>query len=455
MAHVLYGVERQGDINLQYAQNGLELNFTEVYRVRADSKTVSMWEVMRDATATDAGVIALLGTNGGVQATGLPLPGYTIDRDGVCRCQNLGGQRSEEQPLEWEFTANWSSRVQDGRGGASQNGDPTVPLEAVIPIRETTYDPITRSRNVDLNGNFYLNGAGQGFGGGVSSDEELPRWDFAQFDVNYEGAVTNFSSTYQGLSGQYAVLTEPDYLNPGTPWVYAPGVYRSVGGSPHTFFAPTDATIFYLNGCVNMIPWLGFKEFTMLLRVRSSKVGFYNGVRKRLTEFSVTYDPQKWWDQPVNKGPYFVAPKLDRKTGNVVNGFDLYPYIYFTSLQEESTTDLVIDQDGLLVHDTVQFSPIVYPGNRVYELELGFSPTGWRVSSIFLNLQGTTEWFGLPRAGFTKVETAPDSSGSREWTYRANRPQGTVQPTVLQYASRNLLPFAGYLRPTLTGPYIP
>lgn len=446
MAHVLYGVKRNSDIGLDYGTDGLELSFTETYRVRADSKTAEQWEVMRDATATDPAVIALLGTNGGVQSTGLPLPGYTISRDGICRCRNLSGQRPENNPLEWEFSATWSSKVQDGRGGASQDGDPTVPLEEIIPIRETMYDSLTRVANVDFQGRMYQNGASTPFDTGLSADEELPRWDFAQFDRNYEGSVSSFSTTYVGMTGEYSVLTEPDYTNSLQPWVWAPGVYRLIN-NVRVFWAPTDQTVFFLNGCINMVPWLGYPAFTLLLRVRSSKVGYYNGARKRLTEFSVIYDRKNWHDKALNAGPQFLAPELDANGNDVVpTKLISYPYIYYSKAEEDGSEDLAIDQRGLLGEDP----PITFPtGYSLFLLFTGnaANPTpAWRTESFFFVLPNT---FGHPYAGAVKVTTV-----DKKKTYRANKPTGLITPNFIEYQNRDLVNFAYYLRPTLVGPYI-
>lgn len=448
MAHILYGVERPGQIQLTYGRDGLELSFTEIYRVRADSKTATMWEVMKDATTEDEDVEALLGTNNGDPSTGLPLPGLTIDRDSICRCRSLSGERLEQNPFEWEFTGQWSSKVQDGRGGISQDGDPTVPLESVIPIRETLYEPIRRQNpGRDQKGNFFINGAGDLLTEGVETEEELPRWDFAQFDRNYEGEVSGFYDTYAGLSGTYAVLTKPDYIRAGTPWVWAPGVYFNNAGT-WVFFAPTDATVFYMNGCVNMVSWLGYDPFTLLLRVRSSRVGYYNGQRKRLTEFSVIYDKQNWWHKVTNAGPNFIAPKLDANGNNVAGQWETYPYIYFRESTETNDTDLVLQQQGLLTFDTTAFpsvNPFVITTNDTA------TANNWEASSPFLRAGGSpVNNYGAPISGLVKVTQA---DGKKTW--RANRPDRTVEPSMIEFVNHEILPFAGYLRPTLTGPYIP
>jgi hypothetical protein len=193
-----------------------------------------------------------------------------------------------------------------------------------------------------------------------------------------------------------------------------------------------------------MVPWLGYPAFTLLLRVRNSRVGFYNGVRRRLTEFSVIYDERNWWDKAINAGPYFIANKLDEDGEDIPLEFVKYPYIYYTDDTETNSSDLAIDQKGLLKGNT---AVITRQGTRLVN---EYVSGKWAVTSLFLQTQHIPQNWGRAYAGVTKVTKADGKK-----TYRANKPSDVIEPWVLEYQNHNVLPFAGYLRPTLTGPYIP
>jgi hypothetical protein len=441
MTHYITGIKRDGGIELTSGSNGLELSFTESYRVKADDKLATMWEVMSTAVAENAGVADLLGYNGDVQTNGLPLPGVTEDRDRICRCRSLNGERNEENPLLWEFTARFSSNVPEGNTGQ----DATVPLEEVIPVRETLYELVNRARSIDLSGQGYTNGAGHLYNPALQVEEELPRWDFTQFDIDYTGSVAATSTLYSGLSSSafaFSLLTKADTTTTSGV-IYPPGVYRNIAGI-NQFYAPTDASIYYFNGCLNSISFRGFDPFTLLLKVRSSKVGFFRGQRKRVTEYSLIFDERNHFDKPINAGPFFIAPKLDAATGDEVvpQEFVSYPYIYYSQDEEDDGTDLAIDQDGLLTRSTLAEQVV----NK--NLILAFNPDEGKLQhrTVFAISGGVNYGLfpardGWPLAGVKKAKT---SSG--KFTYRAAKADASVEPMYIEFANHNLLNFNNHLR---------
>jgi hypothetical protein len=427
------GVRREGQVDLKVTQRGLEMTFTESYHVMSDSKLNTYLDVMRYAIAVEPEVQALMGYVDGVLSDTLPFPNQTVHRDGVSVCQSLGGQQEELNPLKWIFTAQWSTNVAEGSTG--QAGNPTIDPVTTVPIRETLHEVVTRHRSKDLSGRAYTNGAGNLYNPALSVEEELPRWDFTQIERAYTGPIGNTSATFDGLSTSggsvFSILTE--WSKDASEKVVPPGVYRYDSGS-WSFWAPTDATVFYFNGCVNAVPFLGFPAFTLLLKVRSSKLLSYFGVKHRVTDYSIVYDEQNHWDKPINAGPFFRAPELDDvgfPLGNEIS----YPYIYYSADEEDTATDLSQEDAGplgyynsTLVLDNDPGSP--YQVKRL--LQPTDKPTGdGSDTSTILGIGGAV-------AG---VKTA-----TGKWVYRAVKPGPGQDLYHIEYQNHNILYFADHLR---------
>lgn len=426
------GVKREGDTNLVAGSNGLTWGYTESYHVIADEfdPLATMGQVLEGSVVLKPEVQALMGYNDGEQISTLPFPSVTIDRDGICVCKSLAGQRDERNPRKWTFTADWSSRLDEG-GAGQQNGNPNIDPEQAVPFRETLFEPITRARSRDLIGRAYVNGAGNAYNPQLQVDDELARWDFTQLEPAYAGLVAGYYTTYNSLAisgrSKYAVLTRYDASSTaGT--IYPPGIYLANNSGTFVFFAPTDATVLYFNGCVNKSPFLGFPAYSLLLKVRSSKVSTYFGKRRRVTDYTIIYDERNHWDKPANYGPFFLAPQLDA-AGNDVGGTQVaYPYIYYTKDIEDDTTDLVVDESGPL-------------GDR----------------NLVLTYDNATNRMKIPTWAITDAQPVGDGTnrmkkvrqeGSNKWVYRAVKGDPTRTYYYIEYVNHNLLDFNDYLRIT-------
>jgi hypothetical protein len=423
MTITITGVKRIGSIDMVASDKGPQLSFVEEYHVLADDILSTQWEVMRDAVATDPAVVALLGYNGGVQTDHLPYPGVTVARDGTCICKSLGGEKDERNARKWTFSAQWVSDLGNRNQQQSPSGDnPQMDPEQIVPLRETLYEPVTRSRSIDLVGRGYVNSAGNLYNPALTVEEELPRWDWAQFEPYYDGVIAGSYDTYSDLAtgvSDYAILTTADITTtPGT--VYPPGVYYG-GGGTWVFAAPTDATTFYFNGCVNQNDFLGCDKFTLLLKVRSSKIVSFYGKRRRYTEYTVVYDKQNHWDKPLNAGPFFVAKQLD-DAGNETAVDVQYPYIYYTRDVEDSDTDLAINQDGPLGSGNITIAdPLVAPYTT-----------------------GTTDALPVGDGPFFRTYKVQQDGG--KWVYRAGKCSPDNQYFYTEFINHDVLDFASYLR---------
>lgn len=430
----IVGVRREGQVDLGVGQRGLEMGFTESYHIMSDNIENTFLDVMQYAVAIDEEVVDLLGYVNGAQTNTLPLPNVTVHRDNVSVCKSLGGEQDSQNARKWTFTAQWSTNISENASG--QGGNPTIDPVTTIPLRETTHELVSRARSTDLIGRAYVNGANNLYNPGLTVEEELPRWDFTQIDNSYVGLVAGYSTTYSGLStsgsSKFAILTKYDSTSvPGTIW--PPGVYVSNNGGAFNYYCPTDASVFYFNGSVNAAPFLGFPAYTLLLKVRSSKVIKYFGVQKRVTDYSIVYDEQNHWDKPINAGPFFYARKMDDAGNDTApEEYISYPYIYYSADVETDSTDLSQEDAGPLGYrnKTLTYNsttgkmeppaPNIYDGHPVGD-GVGTSPTD-RVKKV-----------QLP---------------SGKFTYRAVKTTTNRDLYYLEYVNHNLLDFTGYLRIT-------
>lgn len=413
MTSIIKGVKREGNTELSHDSDGLVMTFVEHYLVETDDPTMLMWDVMSTAVPANPAVAALL------PLAGLPLPGYTQSLDGICVCKTLSGERLEENPREWRFSANWSSKVDEGNNNS--DGNPSTNPETLTPSRETMSETVVRFRQRDLIDQAYVNGARHLFNPPLQVEDELPKWEFSQFEPHYSGAYSSVVTSFSALSGTYGHLIEADTTStPGV--IYPPGVYYN-SGSGFTFFAPSDYTSYYFNGAINAVPFNGFPAYTLLLKVRSSKVGFFVGARRRLSEYSITYDKRNWFDKPLNAGPFFMAPELDAN-GNPTANSATYPYIYYQGPTESPSTDLSQEDSGPL-------------GTR--NLTLTFNP-----ATGFLERPVTTDALdGIPSGGYQIVTKADGKK-----TYRAKKLSVADIGKFynFEYVNHDLLDFNSYIR---------
>lgn len=427
-------------MDLEVGDRGLEFSFTESYVVLSDSKLATFVAVMDGAVAIEQSVIDLLGFVNGAQSNTLPFPNLTVHRDGISVCKSLGGEQDSENPLKWKFTAQWSTRVSEGLNSA--NGTTFDPATA-IPVRETLHELVSRARNKDLIGRAYVNGAGNLYNPTLTVEEELPRWDFTQIDRSYVGPIGNYSTTYNGLStsgtSKLSILTKYDTTSvPGK--IYPPGVYIQSNG--WQLFGPTDATMFYLNGCVNSVPFLGFDAYTLLLKVRSSKIVKYFGSQHRVTEYSIVYDEQNHWDKPINAGPFFYGPKLD-DAGDIEQNepFISYPYIYYSADEENVDTDLSQEDAGPLGYRDMTLTYNETTGKMEPPEHSRFDgmPTG--TGPAFSGLDPG----GNPIPDYDKaIKKVKLPSG--KFTYRAVKSTVSQDLYHIEYVNHNLISFGDVLR---------
>jgi hypothetical protein len=456
MTITITGVKRIGSIDMVASDKGPQLSFVEEYHVLADDILSTQWEVMRDAVATDPAVVALLGYNGGVQTDHLPYPGVTVARDGTCICKSLGGEKDERNARKWTFSSQWTSNLGNGQQQSPVGDSPQADPEQIIPLRETLHEPVTRARTKDLQGVAYANGAGNLYNPAMTVEEELPRWDFAQFEPFYDpallgdldGTYDNYGDLSAGSGTGYAELTEVTYvqgtlsfdgslqpiLTPGT--VYPPGIYYGSSGT-WTFAAPTDATVFFLNGAVNHLVFLGYRVGTLLLKVRSSKVVAFYGTRRRYTEYSVIYDKTNHWDKPLNAGPFFIDKKINRETGVEDTGgeLDTFPYIYYSADTETEDTDLAIDETGPL-GGRLAFLRSSQPNALIYD---PLTPSGYYGGG-----RDAVDGFPLSDGSgiYSKIVKLPDGS----YTRRALKPNPQQQYPHIEMVNHDVANFAVHLR---------
>lgn len=194
---------------------------------------------------------------------GFPIPNSTSSSfAGVCTAVSV--DRIVGNRFMWSVKATFSSDIQENSGGDG-GGDP----EAWVPVREVTLEPFDVFRTKDLDLKPFTNGAGVPFDSAPPTTNDLVKWDFFQFEP----------------------ITGPN--------------------------AVTDTGLSARNMVINTNPFVGCAADTLLLRIRKSSVGYFYGARRRLTEYSMTYNPNTWHEELPNVGNSFR-----------VNG-KMYPYRYY------------------------------------------------------------------------------------------------------------------------------
>jgi hypothetical protein len=246
----LLGQARIGDISIRSSSGGFPvLEETWSFIVRADSVNEDRLDIQA--------------------ATGMTV-GLTTVADGFAVCRGISGSFRPDNPLIWDFTAEFSSEVEENSGG----GDPESDPEAWVPVYRTKFERIVEAASTDINDDAIANSAGQPFEVGVMIPRYIPIWEFYQF--------------------------EPASVS--------------------------DEVIIARNEVVNSGVFLGRAAKTLLCSVMSSEIGFYYGARRRLTQYQLKYNFKNWRHKRQDTGTVYLdgsdlLPYLDDGTPpNVILG---------------------------------------------------------------------------------------------------------------------------------------
>ena len=278
----------------------------------------------------------------------LPIPQSSISPSGLGVCQTTNCKRNPGNRLLWDVEVKYSSEVEDNSGQdfSQTGGGGAFNPETWVPRRETFLEPFEDYPIVDLDGMPFTNGAGTPFATGVPVKKDLLRYDFFQFEPT----------------------TGPN------------GV--------------TDVMIAQRNNSINDDVFMGHPKHTLLLKVRKSTVGFYYGVERRLSEYSIVVQPKakdgepqvdNWHVKIANVGPQWISndggtlKKIDYRykdsresvVQNGPLGFANVPYnTPFVSADATPSGGVESDGGELFAREPAQ--PVLYYiERRVYE-ELDF-----------------------------------------------------------------------------------
>lgn len=431
MAIEITGVKRGASTTVRPGKHGNVIEWEEHYTVQTTNIEYSEATVIQTAVTT-------LATTTYLPGGGLPIPQVTVSTDGYAVCSGLSGERLENNPRVWHFHATWSGEVQEANSSATNISDVTT----IIPVRKTLFEPIRRYRIRDYGGQPYVNGAGNLFNPAMEVEEEISRWEFSQFEP-----------VHSGVGAGIVTKTEPTVVTAsGSAKVRPPGIYQD--STLALLIGVTDDTIHYFNGSINSHYFRFKAPYTLKLNVRDSYTTKAYGLNCRITEYTITYDPTRWFDKPVNSGPWFLAPRLDA-TGTPVPFAPLVPYeyIYYTANQETQDTILSQDEAGPLGY--FAGSPGPYGDVRFYGDAT--SPTGGGGTAVPITFDSTissstnpfiwtrqlTDADGMPMGNYILVDTA---NGNK--TYRAIRPDPAVNTRrfFIERLNHFVFDFGDYLR---------
>jgi hypothetical protein len=274
----ILGEHRSGGIKIRSAGGIPKIDETYIFRVQAANKNVSRFNI--------------------VQIPGLPIVNQTVSSYGLTVCRSKTAERSEENPLFWEVTCEFSSEVEEGQGGQDEQTPPTE----WTPVYETKFERRQVVVTRDQAGTAIANSAGQPFENGLTVSRFLPVWEFFQFE-------------------------------------------------PATV---SDETVIGRNEVVNSGSFRGRAAKTLLCTVVSSQIGFYYGQPLRFTRYRLVFDYMTWQHRRLDVGTVFLSGgNLNAYTdndGNVILGglngsgakvaagsppairaFDMYPSVSFSS----------------------------------------------------------------------------------------------------------------------------
>lgn len=199
----------------------------------------------------------------------LPRAGQSVSAYGLAVCTSVDAVRRRDNPYIWDVTATYSSEVEEGQDSQDPNTTPTE----WVPIYETKFERLQEVVTKDQSDVAVANSAGQPFQTGLTIGRFIPVWEFFQFEAS----------------------------------------------------TVTDEQIIERNETVNSATFKGRAAKSLLLTVISSKVGFYYGVRLRLTNYSIKYNSKLWTHKRLDVGTVFVEggerkPYLDDDNKTVILG---------------------------------------------------------------------------------------------------------------------------------------
>ncbi len=240
---------------------------------------------------------------------GLPQVGITTSAYGSALCKSVNATRRERNPLYWDVTCVFSSEVDEG---SQDPGNPsTQDPEIWVPVYETKFERLQEVVTADKDGDPIANSAGQPFSSGLTIGRFIPVWELFQFESA----------------------------------------------------AVTDEILIARNETVNSTTFRGRAAKTLLLTIITSKIGYYYGSLRRLTQYSLKYNSKKWTHKRLDTGTVYKAlnedtfefelkPYFDKDERTIINGplngsgekqadgepphvleFDLYEPISFSFLR--------------------------------------------------------------------------------------------------------------------------
>ena len=239
----LLGQKRVGTVSIRSTRAGPVLEETWEFIVQADSALENRIQV--------------------AESVGL-VPGFSVV-ESIAVLRSLVGTQREDNPLIWDFVADFSSEVEEGQLS-------TVAPEEWVPVYRTKFERLTEAASKDQAGTVIANSAGQPFEVGIMISRFIPIWEFYQF--------------------------EPSSI--------------------------TDETIIERNELVNSASFKGRAAKSLLCTVLSSEIGFYYGQRRRLTQYQLKYNEKLWTHKRQDTGTvYKDGSDLKAYTdadGNVILG---------------------------------------------------------------------------------------------------------------------------------------
>lgn len=198
-----------------------------------------------------------------------PKVGQTVSAYGLTVCKGTDANRRAGNPYLWDASATFSSEVEEGQDSQDPGSDP----EAWKPVYDTKFERLQEVVTKDFSGVSIANSAGQPFQTGLTIGRFIPIWEFWQFE-------------------------------------------------PATV---TDEQIIARNEKVNSGTFKGKPAKSMLLTILSSKIGYYYGVKRRLTQYSVKYNERLWTHKRLDVGTVYldsgtIRPYLDGEGRTAILG---------------------------------------------------------------------------------------------------------------------------------------
>jgi hypothetical protein len=339
------GEGREGNINLRLNSRGELITDQDVsYIVEADTR--------------DQDELAVV-----TSTSDLPIPSVTLR--GTRTCRSLRGTRRKENPLIWDFTANFSNEVQEDQNnkeGQSGGEDPT----AWIPVAELEYESYEDMLREDVNGKRWINSAGDPFETGFNRTRHIAVRSFSQFELYKPGSspawqgstaykfnqyVTNDSlKTYRCVfAGTSASSGGP--TGTGTSWIQDGTCYWEYQNS--TGAISIDDLESRMD-TVNSATFLGIAAGELLLVIRKATVGVWYGKRCWKIDYALKRKRDGWKIKMLNVGYRYKTGSTPAKALFLDGGVN-----YLGKLQA----------DGTKVADEVADDPSVEEFDQYEELD--------------------------------------------------------------------------------------